>query len=140
MKLDKKQQKWLLIALVVVIVAVVIYYYIQNKKKKAALAAASSSSSSNGANQLVANESKMFASCPNDAFPLKQGSCGKKVEQLQLWMLKKYGAKLNYGTDGLWGEETNAAFKKFVSSSNPVVTEDFYNQNQMSSFTTNRFK
>jgi hypothetical protein len=47
----------------------------------------------------------------NDEFPLKKGSKGNKVTQLQNALVKKFGASAlpKYGVDGMFGSEVEAA-------------------------------
>ena len=47
----------------------------------------------------------------NDDFPLKRGSKGNRVTQLQNALVKKYGASTlpKYGVDGMFGKEVEAA-------------------------------
>ncbi len=47
----------------------------------------------------------------NDNFPLKKGSKGNRVTQLQNALVKKYGASIlpKYGVDGMFGKEVEAA-------------------------------
>jgi hypothetical protein len=47
----------------------------------------------------------------NDSFPLKRGSKGNRVTQLQNALVKKFGASIlpKYGVDGMFGKEVEAA-------------------------------
>jgi len=47
-------------------------------------------------------------------FPLKKGSKGLEVKQLQAYLLTKFGAKFVYGIDGDFGNETTSKVKKFL--------------------------
>lgn len=51
------------------------------------------------------------APAKNDNFPLKRGSKGNRVTQLQNALVKKYGAGIlpKYGVDGMFGKEVEAA-------------------------------
>lgn len=51
------------------------------------------------------------SSAKNDDFPLKRGSKGNRVTQLQNALVKKYGASIlpKYGVDGMFGKEVEAA-------------------------------
>lgn len=67
------------------------------------------------------------SSSRNDDFPLKKGSKGDAVRQLQNGLISKYGASIlpKYGADGDFGSETQAALKK---KGLPVlVTESVFN-------------
>lgn len=63
----------------------------------------------------------------NDSFPLKRGSKGNRVTQLQNALVKKYGASIlpKYGVDGMFGKEVEAAL---VRANLPTsVNESTYN-------------
>jgi hypothetical protein len=63
----------------------------------------------------------------NDDFPLKKGSKGDAVRQLQQGLIDKYGSSIlpRYGADGDFGSETQAALKK--KGLPVVVTESVFN-------------
>ena len=64
----------------------------------------------------------------NDSFPLKSGSKGNRVTQLQNALVKKFGAGIlpKYGVDGMFGKEMEAAL---VRAKLPkIVTEIIYNK------------
>lgn len=68
-----------------------------------------------------------YTSSRNDDFPLKKGSKGDAVRQLQQGLIDKYGSSIlpKYGADGDFGSETLAALKK---KGYPVtVTESLFN-------------
>ncbi len=63
----------------------------------------------------------------NDSFPLKRGSKGNRVTQLQNALVKKFGASIlpKYGVDGMFGKEVEAAL---VRAKLPTsVNESTYN-------------
>jgi len=64
---------------------------------------------------------------PKSTFPLKRGSKGEKVKQLQEAIISTYGANLlpRYGADGDFGKELANALKKLNYSS--VVSESLFN-------------
>jgi hypothetical protein len=80
----------------------------------------------------------------NDTFPLKKGKRGKRVEQLQMYLVRKYGASFpKWGVDGIWGDETDGNVQKFLKRDN--VSQDFFNKLNVdgvliSSYVTNNFK
>lgn len=50
----------------------------------------------------------------DDNFPLKRGSSGPRVKQLQKYILSKDSKALpKYGADGAWGKETEDALYKY---------------------------
>jgi len=60
------------------------------------------------------NYSLPKAAAPSSSFPLKRGSKGDKVKQLQNALIAKYGKNImpRYGADGDFGSETVNALKK----------------------------
>ncbi|MES2565488.1 MAG: hypothetical protein V4565_01400 [Bacteroidota bacterium] len=65
----------------------------------------------------------------NDDFPLKRGSKGNRVTQLQNALVKKYGAAIlpKYGVDGMFGKEVEAALvrAKLPTSVNETTYNSF---------------
>ncbi|MFT3843681.1 MAG: hypothetical protein QM725_01410 [Lacibacter sp.] len=63
----------------------------------------------------------------NDAFPLKKGSKGEKVKQLQLALINRYGSSVlpKYGADGDFGSEVVSALKKINMPD--TITESMFN-------------
>jgi hypothetical protein len=57
---------------------------------------------------------KSSSKAGNDDFPLKKGSKGENVKQLQQALMNKYGSSVlpKYGADGDFGSETQNALKK----------------------------
>ena len=49
---------------------------------------------------------------PDDNFPLRMGSVGKRVEQLQAFLVRKFGA--NVVANGIWDEKTQIAVEKHL--------------------------
>lgn len=62
-----------------------------------------------------------------DSFPLKRGSKGDNVRQLQQALINKYGGKTlpKYGADGDFGSETVAALKKLKMPA--TISETLFN-------------
>ncbi len=63
----------------------------------------------------------------DNGFPLKKGSKGDKVRQLQQALIGKYGSSVlpKYGADGDFGSETQAALKK--NGMPTIVSESTFN-------------
>ncbi len=59
---------------------------------------------------------------PSTSFPLKMGSSGKEVENLQNYLNDKYGAGLE--VDGMWGWKTDSAVMQFLKRDN--ISEAVY--------------
>lgn len=64
-----------------------------------------------------------FVNC-TDNFPLKKGSCGDKVKQVQKFMMAKYGGSTmgSYGADGKWGNTTDKAIREKLMRDNISAT------------------
>lgn len=79
-----------------------------------------------------------------DTFPLKKGKRGKRVEQLQMYLIRKYGASFpQFGVDGIWGNETEMMVQKHLKRDN--VSEDLWSKltvddKHISTFVTNKFR
>ncbi len=78
-------------------------------------------------------------STPSSTFPLKMGSKGKEVEQLQAYLVRQYGAQFPlYGVDGDWGPETDATVKRLLNRDN--VSKDAYDKWNLASIVTTVYK
>ena len=85
------------------------WHYWKNKKK--ANQEDDSSSITDSSNALTTTSTNTNVSTRNDEFPLKKGSKGNRVTQLQNAIVKKFGASAlpKYGVDGMFGNEVAAA-------------------------------
>lgn len=63
-------------------------------------------------------------------FPMKKGSTGKGVEQLQRYLNQKYSAGLR--VDGDWGDKTETAVQTYLKRDN--ISEEVYNKWNLSSY------
>ena len=72
-----------------------------------------SSTSSSTKTITSSNTTSSSATISNSTFPLKEGSKGALVKQLQTALIKKYGKTIlpKFGADGMFGKETTAALK-----------------------------
>ena len=84
---------------------------------------------------------------PTCKYPLKKGSKGPCVKQLQTALINKYGSALlpKYGADGDWGTETDNAIKAKLNKSSIAdefeligIVTSLSNQQQSSSATSAR--
>lgn len=132
LKIIKKNGWWIAAGLVLAAISVYfIYFHSRKKVAKVALPATGA-----GANQEV--ERVGFANCTDD-FPLKKGRCGKRVEQLQMHLIRQYGAQFSvWGVDGKFGDETEALVLKFLKKDS--VSEEYFNKTGMASLITNIYK
>jgi len=72
----------------------------------------------------------------SDEFPLRLGSVGKRVEQLQMFLLKRWGWQGKI--DGKFGEQTQKAVEKYLQLSE--ITENIYNAYNLGIIKTLIFK
>ena len=136
----EKKTKYLLLGLGVVTVGAGAFLYLQHQKKK-----------KENANNLISDSftsnslplpaspptSSHSGSSSNSGFPLKKGSNGTLVKNLQNALIKKYGAGIlpKYGADGGFGTETvNALLSKGLPT---VITSDIFSQLVIGSGGTN---
>lgn len=81
---------------------------------------------------------ELFSDCPNEEFPLKYGSCGPKVIQLQTYMLQQYGAftsqNSEYGVDGKFGTETEKTLLLHLKRDN--ISQDYWDRANIGSYST----
>ncbi len=118
--MDATKKKQLITwGIIIVIVLTIIYFVFFNKKK-----------------EVIDPVTGLAAPA---VFPLKKGSKGKEVEQLQMYLLKEYGAQFPmFGIDGAWGDETGANVQKFLKKDN--VSKDSYDKWNLASFKTTTYK
>lgn len=81
-------------------------------------------------NKTDTNEEANFSG--GDAFPLKVGSQGKEVEQLQLWLLKNHGIQTNLS--GIFDHPTENALMRTLETSE--LTADLYKKHRISDHKT----
>lgn len=85
------------------------WHYWRNRKK--ANQEDDSTAITNSSNAMTTTTNTNTSSARNDEFPLKKGSKGNRVTQLQNAIVKKFGASAlpKYGVDGMFGNEVAAA-------------------------------
>lgn len=118
--MEGRTKKIIIISVIVIAVLVVIFFFIKRKAKTQAAVVADNINTT--------------------VFPLKKGSKGTEVKQMQTYIQNQYGTskapeKPNvfplYGIDGDWGDETDAAVQKYLKRSS--VSLDFYTKTDMAS-------
>jgi hypothetical protein len=74
------------------------------------------------------------ASTPTSPFPLKYGSKGTEVTQLEKYLIKEWGAKVSATgvVDDTWGPYVQDAVKKFLSTDQ--VTKELYDAKKMGNY------
>ena len=111
---------------------IILYKIIKNKKtaaaKKKAFEDDLKNAKSNSVNNSISNNKKVIAAVRNDEFPLRKGSKGERVKQLQAALINSYGKSIlpKFGADGDFGTETEAALSKI--SKPTVVNEEEFNK------------
>lgn len=85
------------------------WHYWRNRKK--ANQEDDSTAITDSSSALTTTTNTNTSSARNDEFPLKKGSKGNRVTQLQNAIVKKFGASAlpKYGVDGMFGNEVAAA-------------------------------
>ena len=95
------------------------------KKKKASQEDDSTAITDSSNAMTTTSTNTNTASARNDEFPLKKGSKGNRVTQLQNAIVKKFGASAlpKYGVDGMFGSEVEAALvrAKMPTSINQIT-------------------
>jgi hypothetical protein len=72
----------------------------------------------------------------NDDFPLSYGSKGKRVEQLQAFLVKHYGADVI--ANGTWDEKTQTAVEKHLKQQK--ISKNVFDAYNLSQIKTSIFK
>jgi hypothetical protein len=73
---------------------------------------------------------------PDDSFPLRMGSVGKRVEQLQAFLVRKFGA--NIIANGIWDEKTQIAVEKHLKQKE--ISQSIFDAYSLSIIKTSIFK
>lgn len=112
----EKKKKYILIGLGVVAIGTGAYImFMRSKKNSTAKTAFTESFASASLPELPAPQSSSSSSRPRNRnkFPLKRGSSGSLVTQLQQALISKYGKSIlpRYGADGGFGSETVKALQ-----------------------------
>jgi len=111
----EKKTKYLLVGLGVVTVGAGAFLYMQQQKKKKQNASHLIADSFTTETAQLPKPSTTSGGSTSSGFPLKKGSRGTLVTNLQNALIKKYGASIlpRYGADGSFGSETvNALLSK----------------------------
>lgn len=118
--MDAKKKKIIIVLVIVALIAAIIYWYIKGGKK-------------------TDDKEEETPNTSTTVFPLKMGSRGKEVEQLQIYIFKEYGAKTSItgAIDGIWGVLTNDAVKKHLLKDN--VSKDSYDKWKLAEIKTTVF-
>lgn len=102
--------------LVAVIIAIIIY---KNRKPNTDVV------SELGINvDTSTDEQKKARALSDQSFPLKFGSTGESVRQLQLHVISLGGQFPKFGADGKWGAETEEQVLKFMGSN--TISKDLF--------------
>lgn len=136
MTMTNKQKTNLFIILVAV--AVIIYWYsvrrrnIRNKSNNASDAASyeAEPNTSNfvGAPELKEVKKAVKNEIPSSNFPLKIGSTGKEVRQLQVYLLKHHGGMTNEDLHGNFDEKTERLLERHLNRKT-ISEQNFHKRN-----------
>ncbi|PHR45470.1 MAG: hypothetical protein COA32_13595 [Fluviicola sp.] len=121
----EKKTKYVLIGLGVVAVGTGAYFYFQHQKKKNKTDDFKKAFESNNIQlpeSIAPSRPSKSSKNGSSGFPLKKGSRGTLVKNLQNALIKKYGSSIlpRYGADGQFGSETQNALK---SKGHPTVVD-----------------
>jgi peptidoglycan hydrolase-like protein with peptidoglycan-binding domain len=105
--MDPKKRKIIIVIVSIVVIATILYFVLKKKDTPS---------------------SEVPATNPS-AFPLKKGSTGPEVIQVQKYLNQKYSAGL--AVDGIWGPKTNAAVTNFLQRDN--ISSDVYDKWELAS-------
>ncbi|MBL4625903.1 MAG: hypothetical protein JKY42_12305 [Flavobacteriales bacterium] len=129
----EKKTKYILVGLGVVAVGTGAFFYFQQQKKKRNSVSDFTDAITSNNIPLPAPTSSSSSSSSSSGFPLKKGSRGTLVTNLQNALIKKYGASIlpKYGADGGFGTETVNALiaKRFPTT----ITSEIFTQILLSS-------
>lgn len=120
---DKKTRIILLIAAAIIVLIAFWYFFLRKKNPK-----------------LISENATDVATTQNaeDPFPLKLGKQGKEIEQLQTYLLTKYGAQFpQFGIDGVWGDETENNVRKFLKKDS--VSRAYFSKVGIDKYRTTKF-
>jgi len=124
----EKKTKYLLVGLGVVTVGAGAFLYMQQQKKKKQNASHLIADSFTTETAQLPTSSTTSGGSTSSGFPLKKGSRGTLVINLQNALIKKYGASIlpRYGADGSFGSETvNALLSKGLPTK---ITSELFSQ------------
>lgn len=128
--MSPKTKKILIIVGVILIIGLAVYFFRKGRKdKKDALAEKLSkqpnSSTPKTEQELIEEVEK------DDVFPLKVGKEGKRVKQLQKYLIDEHGSDTlkEFGADGKFYHETLAAVQKHLKRDN--VSKDLFLKKKM---------
>ena len=134
--MNPNTKKIVIIAAVVLLLGGAGYYWYTKKKgdskDKDPFAKLTDGSSDNKESGKAPTKEELLKGVENDSsvFPLKKGSEGKRVAQLQRYLINEKGANLSkYGVDGIWGTETEAVVTEKLGRNN--VSKDFFIKTEM---------
>lgn len=130
----ENKTKYILLGLGVVALGTGAYvYYLKSQKKNQNNSDFTQAVTTNSLPSLPSSSGSSSSSSASSSFPLKKGSSGTLVTNLQNALIKKYGARIlpRYGADGGFGTETvNALIAKGLPTK---IDSDTYTQIILSS-------
>ncbi len=115
--MDPKHKK---IAIIVGIIILLVALYFWWKKRQEPQEATDVTPPASGADSVQPTVTQTKSSSKKSPFPLKAGSSGHEVKQLQAYLLKQGAQFPLYGVDGNWGKnstETTNNVKKILNVS-----------------------
>lgn len=113
--MEAGNKKKIIIAIVAIVLLIVTYLWWKNKSQKDQSTDTSNSDTEKTPSPLTADDTM-------SVFPLKMGSRNTQVKNLQAYLLKNEGSQIK--VDGIWGNETDSAVKKYLKLDN--ISKDKY--------------
>ena len=121
----QKHKKKIIIAIVLVILAVAIYLIVEKPwKKDDPFKSLGEGGKDKGLTKKTDAELLAEVEADNTSFPLKMGSTGLRVQQLQQYLINNGQTLPKFGVDGKWFAETEAAVVQGFGE-NEVTKEQF---------------
>ncbi len=111
-------KKYIIIGAVIIILLIVTYVIFKKRAKAKADASVTSAATTPKTTVTTKSPTKSATATSSTfgVFPLKMGSKGPEVADLQRYILKEYDANALplFGADGQWGSEMNSAVKTYL--------------------------
>ncbi len=124
-------KKYLFIGLAILAIGIIIWYFTSNSKKEK-----TSNFVPEEKSEVKPQPEKVT---PPETFPLRLGIKGKEAEQLQIFLLRNYGAGFpDYGVNGEITPETVDNMIKFLNT--PTLSKAKFMDHRMNDLRTAKYK
>ena len=117
-------KKYIIIALITMIIGFIAYKFKKKNKE------ADPFGLNNKEKESKETEEQLLARVKVDSsFPLKMGSNGERVEQLQKFVIQQGGVLAKHGVDGVWATETEEQVFNHLNTTK--IEKDFFVKNKL---------